>query len=663
MANIVQHRRGTTEEWEASLVIPAAGELIIEECSNNSRKCKIGDGIHTFSDLGYVDVGLDGEVKKEIFDTLSSSNAAMSIRVEALEAINHNHNNKQLLDTYTQTNTDLADAVVKRHEHIFTDEDVEDAISKKHVHTFNEQALNEVTLKKIAAWDASETNAKIYADSLANDCAEKIHEHKITDISELGNILKSNADNIQENLDRQSKIEVAISDINDQIDNLDDSINSNKTKIKLLQTDSTADRKSIVKLQEQTSHISTDLNDVLSIVNDEDKGNNSLSERITANVNELVTLKESNKTDLTNINNYLNINLKPTITSLAGRTTALEKLSDENKSAVELNFNSIKELIEARDALSAAINSVETILAAENPSDEANNAIQEIRLQLESKQTSINDLYENHNILCGELYEHYNTLTKEQNSTKEAIGKLSTKIDSTTSGIQGDLAAQQAISENTINLLNIYVRNIYAELLDLVDDDIVIIEKVFAVQNTLTRRINTLTNNKTELSTFNETISEINSQLVSIRAIIEGNSDEKQGLVARISDLEDELLKFEDTINRYADTTVDGTLREDFTREVETIHADVQALTSNISAMQETINDNRNLLEEATDDIALAVRVTNRLNGEVNELENNVNELENNSKNFIKLSNDTMLIDEDVIIFNCGDASNNIFVD
>ena len=55
MSNIVQHHRGTTEEWAISTYIPADGELIIEECSDGSRRCKIGNGQDLFARLTYVD--------------------------------------------------------------------------------------------------------------------------------------------------------------------------------------------------------------------------------------------------------------------------------------------------------------------------------------------------------------------------------------------------------------------------------------------------------------------------------------------------------------------------------------------------------------------------------------------------------------------------------
>ena len=79
-----------------------------------------------------------------------SLNTAMNERVEALEAIDHEHSNKALLDSYTQTEANLADAVAKKHEHS------------------NLEVLEGVTAAKVSAWDASEQNAKDYAKNYAD---------------------------------------------------------------------------------------------------------------------------------------------------------------------------------------------------------------------------------------------------------------------------------------------------------------------------------------------------------------------------------------------------------------------------------------------------------------------------------------------------------------
>ena len=81
----------------------------------------------------------------------ASDLTALAGRVTALEGATHTHANKALLDTYTQTETDLADAVAKKHEHT------------------NKTVLDGITSEKVAKWDAAEQNAKDYADGLADD--------------------------------------------------------------------------------------------------------------------------------------------------------------------------------------------------------------------------------------------------------------------------------------------------------------------------------------------------------------------------------------------------------------------------------------------------------------------------------------------------------------
>lgn len=68
-------------------------------------------------------------------------------RITALEEIDHEHTNKALLDTYTQTEANLADAVLKKHEHA------------------NKAVLDGITAEKVTAWGAAEQNAKDYADA------------------------------------------------------------------------------------------------------------------------------------------------------------------------------------------------------------------------------------------------------------------------------------------------------------------------------------------------------------------------------------------------------------------------------------------------------------------------------------------------------------------
>jgi len=77
---------------------------------------------------------------KSLLDSYNQSNSDISDAVSK----KHAHSNKELLDTYNQTNTDLADAVSKKHGHsnkalldtyTQTEADIADAVTKKHSHS------------------------------------------------------------------------------------------------------------------------------------------------------------------------------------------------------------------------------------------------------------------------------------------------------------------------------------------------------------------------------------------------------------------------------------------------------------------------------------------------------------------------------------------------
>lgn len=76
---------------------------------------------------------------------------ALAGRVTTLEGTSHTHANKALLDTYTQTEENLADAVAKKHTHA------------------NATELDKIADGDKAKWDAAEQNAKDYADGLASN--------------------------------------------------------------------------------------------------------------------------------------------------------------------------------------------------------------------------------------------------------------------------------------------------------------------------------------------------------------------------------------------------------------------------------------------------------------------------------------------------------------
>lgn len=96
--------------------------------------------------------------------------SAIAAKVNGASGEAHTHPNKALLDTYTQTEEDLADAVSKKHEHSNkalldtynqTNADITDAIEKKHEHS-NYELLESYT----------QTNANL------TDAVAKKHRHE-----------------------------------------------------------------------------------------------------------------------------------------------------------------------------------------------------------------------------------------------------------------------------------------------------------------------------------------------------------------------------------------------------------------------------------------------------------------------------------------------------
>ena len=120
--------------------------------------------------------------------TEDNLDSALKEKVNAAAEGNHSHSNKALLDTYTQTEADLADAVAKKHSHTFTDEDVVDAISKEHTHTFADSDVEDAISKK---------HAHTFVDTDVEDAIAKKHSHSFveTELNKIadGDVAKWNA--------------------------------------------------------------------------------------------------------------------------------------------------------------------------------------------------------------------------------------------------------------------------------------------------------------------------------------------------------------------------------------------------------------------------------------------------------------------------------------
>jgi len=139
-------RTGTTVQ---GIVNSVSGDLATLEVSAGTA---IADA-HTHANKALLDTytQTDADLAQAVADDHTHSNKALldtyaQSETDLADAVSkkHSHSNKALLDTYTQTETDLADAVSKKHAHsnkalldtyTQTETDLADAVSKKHSHS------------------------------------------------------------------------------------------------------------------------------------------------------------------------------------------------------------------------------------------------------------------------------------------------------------------------------------------------------------------------------------------------------------------------------------------------------------------------------------------------------------------------------------------------
>ena len=141
------------EEFDAP-----AKEVVAPKVNNLITELEAATGA---ANIGAVaPTGQTGNNIQAVLNSLAAETASIETRIpedseEITDAVNkrHTHDNKALLDTYTQTNSDLADAVSSKHTHsnkalldtyTQTESDLASAVSNTHSHS-NKSTLDKIT--------------------------------------------------------------------------------------------------------------------------------------------------------------------------------------------------------------------------------------------------------------------------------------------------------------------------------------------------------------------------------------------------------------------------------------------------------------------------------------------------------------------------------------
>ena len=147
-------------------------KLVLANADNSELFINVGDLIEyvtggTATD-GMITVSVDADhVATATINDGTVTLAKLETSIQTAIGKAHTHENKALLDTYTQTEANLADAVAKKHEHAnatvldgISSEKVtawDDAAAKAHTHD-NKTVLDGISAEKVAAWDAAQAN-------------------------------------------------------------------------------------------------------------------------------------------------------------------------------------------------------------------------------------------------------------------------------------------------------------------------------------------------------------------------------------------------------------------------------------------------------------------------------------------------------------------------
>lgn len=130
----------------------SSGTNVVVVKSGEEYKFDVLSGVVDLSDYATTEALNQGiQNAKGYADEL---NSAMDARMQAVETDKHTHLNKTLLDTYTQTEENLADAVAKKHEHV------------------NKEVLDNINSEKVAAWDAKADDSALAAIAKSGDAKD-----------------------------------------------------------------------------------------------------------------------------------------------------------------------------------------------------------------------------------------------------------------------------------------------------------------------------------------------------------------------------------------------------------------------------------------------------------------------------------------------------------
>ena len=567
--NIIKHRRGTSEEWQSLDLVPEEGELVIEECPDGFRKCKIGNGLYPFSKLPY----LGDDLRLEILAKYDKLLAAL----------------EQKVDQNERTFTDKLNKTAEDAKH-FTSSEVS-KLSDDFNRALKEQA--EVLTAKISnstkvledAFDSEfsalsalleTTKEAIYSKQAADNKA--LHEEITTAVSALetsvDNRLDLTKNEITEAIENEkTQREAADTTLAAQIKAVDDSI-SGKIQPAIEQLDAEYTEK-LETLQQNLE--SKHSEDVRALQN----ADQELTKQISATAK---TANDALAAEKTEIINTIETKLADTKNQFNTDLATVQKAGEDDIAALEEACNN--KLIEASNTWLQKLD----MLKADLESADA-----QISLAIESLKTSDGELSDEVKKQFSDLHSRINRLTNvDLAEVRNLIAANTSAIADNAEIIAADLAEQQAkhtadyakiveelsdlsaassiadanLSDSFLTALS----SIYAELADLVDDDISILLRTYQLEY---RLIEGLKNTDSRITT------EVSSLRQEVGSQVETTVD---NLTTQMSELDEKVTDTLSSLNTNLITNIEA-LRSSTSMNFLDVRQDFDKLAKSVSQL------------------------------------------------------------------------------
>jgi hypothetical protein len=499
--NIIKHRRGTTQEWLDLNLTPESGEIVIEECVNGLRKCKIGDGTTSFDQLPYV----GAETQEAILEELRALGVSFEDKLTKTK--------NSILEQITTIRKALSDDIISSTNSVISgytqaDQDLQKDFDTKL--TTTAETLLTAQQRSVAELDRK-LNAEIAATGTSLDQA----------ITHVTFDLLNSIDQLDNRLSK--KIDVDIE-------------NTEKHFSDMLSAESSIRTEKELELVRDLASVETLINDdIKPAITKLDAAVKDTSETLTdtyrADVNRLEKQIADQKTalegNITQTKQQIDKNIEDTAEDLQKVFDAdLDKTKNDLQNLIVENHTEVTSAID-NVTMSIAASELRCLNSLADACKELKKTDSEVIALIDGLKAQNQVESDDLSAKLKTIHEHIQVLTKtteglltKTNATDTRVTNVSNDVAKIVNDIQQQhnkdltyISSEIKALEDTRKTLDLvtyetlleYVRKIYREIDDLVDDDITIIRRVFQTEAALNKEIADLGTQLTEQTTTLET--------------------------------------------------------------------------------------------------------------------------------------------------------------